>query len=75
MGQQLLQDFYMKKQDAIDLLGGTPKLVAQAMGYKSSHAVYAWADPLPESIADKVRGAAARIKLKPKKPQAHTQQA
>jgi hypothetical protein len=57
----------MKKQDAIDLLGGTPKKAAEAMGYKSSHAVYAWADQLPESIADKVRGAAARLKIKPKK--------
>jgi hypothetical protein len=58
----------MKKSDAIDMLGGTPKLVAQAMGYKTSHAVYAWADPLPESIADKVRGASIRLKLKQKKP-------
>jgi hypothetical protein len=71
---QLLK-VHMKKQAAIELLGGTPKLAAQAMGYKTPHACYAWADPLPESIADKVRGAAARLKLKPKKPPAPDQQA
>jgi hypothetical protein len=63
----------MSKQEAIDLLGGTPKKAAEAMGYKTPHACYAWADPLPESIADKVRGAAARLKLKPKKHHAPTQ--
>jgi hypothetical protein len=65
----------MKKQGAIELLGGTPKKAAEAMGYKTPHAVYAWADPLPESIADKVRGAAIRLKLKPKKPTTQDQQA
>jgi hypothetical protein len=52
----------MKKTIAIELLGGTPKKAAQAMGYKSIQAVYVWPDDLPQSIADKVVGAISRIK-------------
>ena len=52
----------MTKDEAIKMLGGTPKLAAQAMGYKTPHAVYAWPDALGESMEDKVRGAALRLK-------------
>ena len=52
----------MTKDEAIKMLGGTPKLAAQAMGYKVQQTIYTWADPLPTSIADKVRGAALRLK-------------
>lgn len=51
----------MNKQTAINLLGGTPKKAAEAMGYKSAHAIYVWPDVLPQSTADKVNGALLRI--------------
>ena len=51
----------MEKQIAINLLGGTPKRAAEAMGYTSVHAVYMWPDPLRPAIADQVRGALARL--------------
>lgn len=65
----------MDKQDAINLLGGTPKKAAEAMGYKTPHAIYAWPDVLGQAMIDKVRGAAMRLKIKPKKPAAPSQQA
>jgi hypothetical protein len=54
----------MKKQHAIDLLGGTAKLAYQAMGYTSIHAIYMWPDDLPMSISDRVNGCVARLKEK-----------
>jgi len=62
----------MRKQEAIDMLGGTAKKVAEAMGYKVPQSVYLWPDPLSQSVADKVRGAALRLKesKKAKKPTA-----
>lgn len=51
----------MDKQTAIELLGGSAIKVAQAMGYKSRHAVYMWPDKLPQSVTDRVNGAIARI--------------
>jgi hypothetical protein len=65
----------MTKNEAIELLGGTPNLAAKALGYTVVQTVYSWPDELPQALEDRVRGAAARLKLKPKKPQAHTQQA
>jgi hypothetical protein len=52
----------MKKTIAIELLGGTPKKAAQAMGYKSIQAIYVWPDELPQSTSDQVVGAIARLK-------------
>lgn len=54
----------MDKQTAIKLLGGTPKLAAQAMGYKAVQAIYMWPDQLPQSVADRVNGAVQRMKRK-----------
>ena len=59
----------MEKQTAINLLGGTPKKAAEAMGYKTIQAIYMWPDKLPQSIADQVNGAALRLKPK-RKPKA-----
>lgn len=53
----------MKKKTAIELLGGTPKKAAEAMGYKAVQTVYLWPDPLPRATADRVLGAASRAKL------------
>ena len=52
----------MEKQTAINLLGGTAKKAAQAMGYKSVQAVYLWPEILTTKVADRVNGAAKRIK-------------
>lgn len=62
----------MDKQEAINLLGGTPKKAAEAMGYKSIQAIYLWPDVLGQSMIDKINGAASRLKAKkkPVKPQA-----
>lgn len=46
----------MKKQTAIELLGGTPKKAAEAMGYTSPHAVYMWPDVLSPEVAQRVAG-------------------
>ena len=51
----------MKKQAAIDMLGGTPKKAAEALGYKAVQTVYLWPEDLPRATADRVMGAAARI--------------
>jgi len=53
---------HMTKDEAIKILGGTPGKAAQALGYTSVQAIYMWPDPLPQSTADRVRGAALRIK-------------
>jgi len=50
----------MRKQDAIQLLGGTTKDAAQVLGV-TFQAVSKWPDPLSDRIADRVRGAAARM--------------
>lgn len=51
----------MTKDDAIKALGGTPGKVAEALGYTSVQAVYMWPDVLPQSTADRVRGAVLRL--------------
>ena len=60
----------MKKETAIELLGGTPAKAAQAMGYKVVQTIYMWPDILPQSIADQVVGASSRLAKdsKPKRP-------
>lgn len=56
----------MNKQTAIEMLGGTPKKAAQAMGYAAVQSIYMWKDPLPQSTADRVRGVVARMQAKRK---------
>ncbi len=51
----------MNKQKAIELLGGTPKKAAEAMGYTSIQAIYMWPETLPKSIEDRVLGILSRI--------------
>lgn len=51
----------MKKAHAIELLGGTPKKAAAAMGYRSIQAVYLWPEDLPQATADRVRGVVSRV--------------
>ena len=52
----------MKKQTAIELLGGTPKKAAQAMGYRAVQTIYLWPETLPQATADRVNGVVARMK-------------
>lgn len=51
----------MKKDHAIELLGGTAKKAAEAMGYRAVQTIYLWPDELPQATADRVMGAVARI--------------
>lgn len=53
----------MKKQTAIELLGGTPKKAAKAMGYRAVQTIYLWPETLPQATADRVAGVVARMKL------------
>lgn len=48
------------KQKAIEMLGGTPRKAADAMGYTSIQAVYMWPDELPVSILQRVMWIASR---------------
>ena len=64
----------MKKQTAIELLGGTPKKAAEAMGYRAVQTIYLWPETLPQATADRVAGVVARI-AKPRKPKTHTTEA
>ena len=50
----------MKKTRAIELLGGTPKKAAEAMGYRAVQTIYLWPDDLPQATADRVRGVISR---------------
>lgn len=52
----------MEKQTAINLLGGTPRKAADAMGYKSIQAIYVWPEKLSDAVADRVRGVLSRTK-------------
>ena len=52
----------MKKQTAIELLGGTPKKAAEAMGYRAVQTIYLWPETLPQATADRVAGVVARMK-------------
>ena len=52
----------MKKADAIQALGGTPKKAAQAMGYRAVQTIYLWPETLPQATADRVAGVVARMK-------------
>ena len=64
----------MKKQTAIELLGGTPKKAAEAMGYRAVQTIYLWPETLPQATADRVAGVVARMAAKPTrkaKPTAH----
>lgn len=54
----------MNKARAIEMLGGTPKLAAEAVGVTAS-AVSQWPDVLPDRIADRVLAALARKHLPP----------
>lgn len=65
----------MDKQTAINMLGGTPSKAAKAMGYKSIQAIYVWPDTLKQEVADRVVGAALRLKLKTSKPRKPKQEA
>ena len=56
----------MKKQTAINLLGGTPSKAAKALGYKSVQAVYLWPEKLPQALSDRITGALTRIGKKEK---------
>ena len=64
----------MKKQTAIELLGGTPKKAAEAMGYRAVQTIYLWPETLPQATADRVAGVVARI-AKPRKAKPTTQEA
>lgn len=50
----------MKKTRAIELLGGTPKKAAEAMGYRAVQTIYLWPEDLPQATADRVAGVVAR---------------
>ena len=50
----------MTKQDAIQLLGGSQKTMAQALGITAS-AVSQWPNELDQEREDRVIGAAVRI--------------
>ena len=64
----------MKKQTAIELLGGTPKKAAEAMGYRAVQTIYLWPETLPQATADRVAGVVARI-AKPRKAKPTTEAA
>ena len=64
----------MKKQTAIELLGGTPKKAAESMGYRAVQTIYLWPETLPQATADRVAGVVARI-AKPRKAKATAQDA
>ena len=64
----------MKKQTAIELLGGTPKKAAEAMGYRAVQTIYLWPETLPQATADRVAGVLAR-KGKGRKPKTTTEAA
>ncbi len=49
----------MDKQKAIELLGGTAKSAAEAMGYTSVHAVYMWPAVLSREVVQRVMGVLA----------------
>ena len=49
----------MNKQDALDLFGGRPTDAANALGI-TRQAVNGWPKELPQSISDRVIGAAMR---------------
>lgn len=58
----------MDKQNAINLLGGTPKKAAEAMGYSSPHAIYMWPDKLAPEVEQRVMGVLALAKSSKRKP-------
>lgn len=64
----------MKKQTAIELLGGTPKKAAEAMGYRAVQTIYLWPETLPQATADRVAGVVARM-AKPRKSKTPTTEA
>jgi transposase len=51
----------MKKETAIELLGGSVTEAAQAIGV-SYHAVYRWPDVLSPRITDRVQAALVRMR-------------
>lgn len=57
----------MKKQDAIQLLGGSVALAAEAIGIKSQ-AISQWPDPLTPKLADRVQAALWRMHVAKQKP-------
>lgn len=52
----------MKKRYAIQILGGNKQVAASALGV-TRQAIDKWPNDLPLRIADRVRGAAARLGL------------
>lgn len=56
----------MDKQTAIDLLGGSLKSAAEAVGV-TPQAVSGWPDPLSKKIADRVQAALWRMSAEGKK--------
>lgn len=50
----------MRKDQAIDLLGGTKKAAAHALGM-TPQAIHNWPDPLPRPMADRVLGVRLRM--------------
>lgn len=55
----------MRKDKALELLGGTTASAAKAIGM-TYQAVYKWPDELPPRIADRVLAAVARQRLSSK---------
>ncbi|TQL87405.1 hypothetical protein [Delftia sp. HK171] len=51
----------MKKDRAIELLGGTPRKAAEAMGYRAVQTIYLWPEDLPQATTDRVMGVVGRM--------------
>lgn len=48
---------------AVEVLGGTPKKAAEALGLKAVQSIYQWPDVLSLEMSDRVRGAVLRLGL------------
>lgn len=59
----------MKKQTALELLGGTAASAARLIGCTNS-SVHAWPNPLPRRIADRVLAARLRFEWRVAREQA-----
>lgn len=62
----------MKKHDAIQLLGGSVSLAADAIGIKSQ-AVSQWPEDLPPRLEDRVQAALWRLQQRGQAPELATQ--
>lgn len=63
----------MKKHDAIDLLGGSVAMAAEAIGIKSQ-AISQWPEQLPPRLVDRVQAALWRLQQDPKTSESSLQQ-